>query len=416
MELMENRHWKLNLAMMWFSQLMVMTGYCAMMPFIPLLFKNQLGIADEGECGLYVSYFNIAGTLAYTIFIPIWGVLSDRFGVKVMLLRGTFGTAFIFPIMGFVNSAWLLIGLRFLTAACAGTTAASQALIVKNTPDNKIGFALGVFSTAFWSGAMLGNVIGGLMVAYLGYQSTFIFCGVLYFIGGISVLFAHEDCKPAPAKKALRRRSRRSITMLPSWMPQLTIVVWIMLILFFCNGFVRSFEAPYVAMVIDQITGPEKSAYWTGIISAFASVAAMASGALFGYLSDRVKGEKLLMPALALTALTLLLQGAATTLWAFGTGRVILALAGGGIQPVIQKALAGVTPKSKRGTVFGLSSTFNGLGIIGAATSAGLVIYFLNTRAVFYVAAILTFLLIPIALHLLKKVFNSPFYRATRGK
>ena len=416
MELSDNRHWKLNLAMMWFSQLMVMTGYCAMMPFIPLLFQNQLGITDEGECGLYVSYFNIAGTLAYTIFIPIWGVLSDRFGVKVMLLRGTFGTAFIFPIMGFVNSAWLLIGLRFLTAACAGTTAASQALIVKNTPDNKIGFALGVFSTAFWSGAMLGNVIGGLMVAYMGYKSTFIFCGLLYFIGGISVLFAREDCKPAPAKKPARRSSRRRIGWMPGWMPQLTIVVWIMLMLFFSNGFVRSFEAPYVAMIINQITGPDHAAYWTGIISAFASVAAMASGALFGYLSDRVKGEKLLMPALAVTGLTLLLQGSASTLWAFGAGRVILALAGGGIQPVIQKTLAEVTPKTKRGTVFGFTSTFNGLGIIAAAACAGMIICVWNTRAVFYVAAILTFLLIPIALFLLKKVFNSPFYHPQKGK
>ena len=142
------RHWKLNLSMMWFSQLLVMTGYSAMMPFIPLLFKNHIGIVDEGECGLYVSYFNVAGTLAYTLFIPVWGALSDRYGVKIMLLRGTFGTALIFPVMGFVNSAWLLIGLRFLTAACAGTTAASQTLIVKNTPDNKIGFALGVFRTS----------------------------------------------------------------------------------------------------------------------------------------------------------------------------------------------------------------------------------------------------------------------------
>ena len=407
MELSDNRHWKLNLAMMWFSQLMVMTGFAALIPFIPLLFKNHIGITDEGECGLYVSYFNIAGTLAYTLFIPIWGMLSDRYGVKIMLLRGTFGTAFIFPLMGFVSSAWLLIVLRFLTAACAGTTAAAQTLIVKNTPDSKIGFALGVFSTAFWSGATLGNVVGGLLVDAFGYASTCIFCGVLYFIGGISVLFAHEDCKlvEKPVFKAASNRRRQGVA---SWIPRLTTAVWIMLFLFALNGFVRSFEVPYPAMLIEKITDPAKAAYWTGIISAFAAVGAMISGALFGYLSDRMDAKKLLLPALVLTAVMLFMQAAAESLFAFGFGRTMMCVAGGGIQPIFQKALSCVTPKRKRGTVFGLSSTFNGLGTIGAAFCAGGVIYLFGTRAIFYTAAILTIIFIPIALSLFGKIQKSP--------
>jgi len=407
------RHWKLNLAMMWFSQLLVMTGYSAMMPFIPLLFKDHIGIVDEGVRGLYVSYFNVAGTLAYTLFIPIWGALSDRFGVKIMLLRGTFGTAFIFPIMGFVQNAWLLIGLRFLTAACAGTTAASQTLIVKNTPDDKMGFALGVFSTAVWSGAMLGNVCGGIMVDYLGYQSTFIFCGILYFIGGVSVLFAHEDCQPnlGSAVKSSQRKQKHA----HGWMPGLTVAAMIMLTLFICNGFVRSFELAYPAMLVEIIIGGDRAAYWTGIVSAFAAVGAMLSGALFGYLADRMPPEKLITPALIVTGIMLLLQAAAESLLAFGVGRTLMCLAGGGLNPIFQKVLSGVTPKRKRGMVFGLSSTFNGLGTIAAALCAGGVIYIFGTRGVFYAAAILTFLLIPVSQFLLKKVKNSPYYRSGKN-
>ena len=409
----DTRHWKLNLAMMWFSQLLVMTGYSAMMPFIPLLFKDHIGIVDEGLRGLYVSYFNVAGTLAYTVFIPIWGALSDRFGVKIMLLRGTFGTAFIFPIMGFVQSAWLLIGLRFLTAACAGTTAASQTLIVKNTPDNKLGFALGVFSTAVWSGAMLGNVFGGLMVDYFGYQSTFIFCGVLYFIGGISILFAHEDCKPnlGSAVKAASKRARYG----SRWLPGLTTAAVIMLTLFICNGFVRTFELAYPAMLVELIIDDNRAAYWTGIISAFAAVGAMLSGALFGYLADRMPPEKLITPALLITGVMLLVQAAAESLWALGIGRTLMFLAGGGLNPIFQKVLSGVTPKRKRGMVFGLSSTCTGLGTMAAALCAGGVIYIFGTRGVFYASAVLTFLLIPVAVFLLKKVMKSPFYRTGKN-
>ena len=92
-----NSHWKWNLFLMWSSQLLVLAGFAAMMPFIPLFLKDELGIADERIRGVYMAAFYFFGTLGYALFCPIWGALSDRFGVKPMLLRGTFGTAILFP-------------------------------------------------------------------------------------------------------------------------------------------------------------------------------------------------------------------------------------------------------------------------------------------------------------------------------
>ena len=405
-------YWKVNLAMMWLSQLMVMTGFSAAMPFIPLFFKNQIGIVDEGECGVYVSLFNFFGTLAYAVFLPIWGTLSDRFGVKIMLLRGTFVTALIFPLMGWVQSAWLLIALRFVTAACAGTTAASQTLIVKNTPEDKLGFALGVFSTGFWSGAMLGNVLGGLFVHYYGYESTFFFCGVLYFIAGIFVLFAREDFQAMAPQMLAQKKNRYSSSM----MPVFTISVWLTLALFILNGFVRSFEIAYPAMLIEQIAGEKFAAYWTGIISAFASVGALISGALFGYLADRLTPWQLLLPALLFSGILLLVQAGAESIAGFGISRTLMCIAGGGLQPVFQKVLSTVTPKRKRGKVFGWASTCSGIGTMAASVAAGGVIYMTNTRGVFYAAALLTFLMIPMAYFMLKKIMEQPFYQINSRK
>ena len=161
--------WKLNLVMLWFSQLLVMAGYSAMIPFIPLFLKDELHVIDKHDLALYITLFNFFGTMAYSIFVPIWGFLSDRFGVKPMLLRGTFVTAFIYPCMGYVSTPGMLVFLRFATAACAGTTSASQTMIARTTPDNKQGFALGLLSTAIWGGSMLGNVVGGLIIHYYNY-------------------------------------------------------------------------------------------------------------------------------------------------------------------------------------------------------------------------------------------------------
>ena len=78
MILEHTRHWKLNVVMMVLSQILVMSGFCAAMPFVPLYLKEGLGIASEGDRGLYLSIFSFAGMLAYGIFNPVWGALSDR--------------------------------------------------------------------------------------------------------------------------------------------------------------------------------------------------------------------------------------------------------------------------------------------------------------------------------------------------
>ena len=65
--------WKLNLAMLWFSQLVIFAGFQALIPFVPLFIKNELGITDEVELATAVTAFNFFGTFAYAIFCPVWG-------------------------------------------------------------------------------------------------------------------------------------------------------------------------------------------------------------------------------------------------------------------------------------------------------------------------------------------------------
>ena len=334
-----------------------------------------------------------------------------------MLLRGTFVTAFIFPVMGYVESAWLLIALRFITAGCAGTTAAAQTLIVKNTPDEKLGLALGIFSTAFWCGVMLGNVVGGLVVHYWGFISAFWFCGILYFTGGIAVLFAHEDFKPHPVIRQREvKKSAGSGSLIP-FVPQFTVAVWLILIMFVINNFVRTFESSYVPMLVEQICGEKEAAYWTGIVSAFVSGGALISGALFGYLADRVRPEKLILPALATAGILLFLQAWAQSLLVFGAARTLMFVTGGGLGPVYQKILSRITPKRKRGQVFGWTSTFGGIGNMASSLCAGALIYFVGTRGIFWIGGVLTLLLVPVINLMLKKILQQGhFHRKKSNK
>ncbi len=404
-------HWRKNVVLMWLSQLLVMAGFDASIPFVPLLLKDEFGIIAQGERGVYMSMFVFCGVLAYALFSPVWGTLGDRFGLKIMLLRGTFLTAFLFPLMAYVAPyVYLLLILRFLTAACAGTTSASHMLLVKTTPDNKQGFALGVLSTAVWGGAMLGHVVGGLVVHYYGYMFTFWICGIMYILAGVFVLFCQDAPKTVPVKHVAGPESVKTHRTLLSRLPKFTVSVWLMLLLFTLISLVRRFEGPFIPMKIELIVPDGFADYWTGLVSAAVSIGALFSGLIIGYLTDKCHPGKLLLPCFIFSVVFLFVQGKTENIYVLGITRTLMFFFAGGIIPVFQKILSGITPQRKRGSVFGWSYSAQNTGAMLATFFSGCVIYNWGTPAVFYTAAVLTAVMIPVTLLIVSKVTHDPYY------
>ena len=388
---------------------MVMAGFAAAMPFIPLFIADHLGIVDTGPRGAVVASFNFAGTLGYAIFCPLWGMLSDRVGVKPMLYRGTFLAAFIFPLMAWASSSWELIAIRFVSAGMAGTTAASQILIVKNTPNDHQGYALGLLGTAYWAGSMLGNVLGGFAVVHFGYTIAFFFCGVCYFLAGILVFFCKEHKRKTVTASDGRAKARPSLA-------AFTGAVILVLALVAGYGFVRYFELPYVTMRVEEIVGRAEAARWTAIANVFISVGAFLSGFIIGRLADHIRPAHLLVPALGITVVLLLIQSFADNIYTFTIARTFLYLIGGGLSAVMQKMLALLTPPKDRGTVFGVQSTAHSLGVMLSTAASGALIYELGShpstaawgvRGMFLGAAILSLLFMPACFVMIR--------RASRG-
>ena len=93
--------WRRNLILLWIGQLLGFVGYSAVIPFIPLYMKYELGMVDKGDLAKALTAFHICSTLCLAIISPVWGWVADRYGRKLMLLRAYFANAFIFPLMGF---------------------------------------------------------------------------------------------------------------------------------------------------------------------------------------------------------------------------------------------------------------------------------------------------------------------------
>lgn len=384
-----NNKWKQNLAMLWLSQLFVMAGYDAMNPFISLFLKDGLNITDPERLALYVSLYNIFSFVGYGISNPLWGWLGDKYGMRMMLLRGTFLTAIFWPMMAYVQHPIMLVILRFVTAFFAGTTAASQMMIARTAPFERQGFAQGVLTSAIWGGSILGNILGGLVIDHYDYRIAFWLCGIMYFIAGIFIIFTFDKGNAAPQlNKNVDISKDGKIPSLPS-------IIWLIIGMFLLHGLIRRIDLPYIALRVEQIVS-SKPAYWTGIISSIVGIGSILSGVACGLIVDKISAKKLVMPILISISVLALFQGIGRNLFFFATTRTLYFFLAGFIQPMLQKLLSYRTPRDKRGLAFGLSTTAFSIGGIFASTIGGTLMGQWGICGVFIGTGIITLISYPI--------------------
>ena len=383
-------NWKKNLFVIWLSQFLAMVGFGCCMPFIPLLLKENLHIDDENLRGVYVSIYYLAAMVSLCIASTVWGMLADRFGRKLMLLRASYAAAIFYPLLALAPNFWVLAGIRFVCSFFSGTVNPAQTLLVATTPSEKHGFVLGVLSTATSSGNMLGYLLGGVIVHYYGYTTAFFSCGIIYLASGLLVhLFAKDDFNVKLAKKE-RTKSKYSFREAAT-----PAVIWILL-LFLFMGTSNRLVQPYMALLVEKVHGFDGAAFYTGIVSAASSAGGFCSGLCVGWLCDRIAPRRLLLP--------ILLSGTAfTTAIALSpnvemllASRFLAAFAVSGIQPVLQLMLTQITSKELRGTYFGWSASVNTAGGIICSFLGGSVAWLTGVRGVYMTAAIILALMIPL--------------------
>ena len=389
--------WQRNLFLIWVSQLLAMGGYSMAMPFIPLFIKSRLGIAAEGECGIGVALFNFLGMGMLAIASPVWGKISDRFGRKLMLLRAAFVSAFLFPLMMLSTSLWVLILLRVVASFFSGTVNASQTLVAGTTPEERQGFALGAISTAAWTGHMTGYFLGGMVVDRFGFDAGFIACGACFFLSGVLVLPVKEEF--TPLIRTEKKAKKHFWELLAGYGLLLRMLIWMIL----CTGFLRSFEAPYLALLTDQISAPGKAAGNTGFVCAAAALGGVISGVTVGHLADRLPAQKLLPPLFLAAGTLAVLQSFSTNIICLAVFRFLACMAAGGIDPVIQRLISAATEKEKRGEVFGVMQGFSIGGVMLSALVSGAVIYLTGARGVFLAGGTLFILCAYPAFRILKR-------------
>jgi len=392
-------NWKKNLICTWIGQLLCMAGYSAIMPFIPLFIRDQYHITDAKQLGMWVSALTFFGFASFCVANPFWGIMADKFGRKLMLLRSYYISTIVFPLMYYAPSVIWLIVIRFLISFFSGSVTAAQTLIVTTTPKEHQGTALGMLSSAVWSGNMIGFLCGAFFVDSFGYKWGFMVCGLLYLVGGvITHIWVEENF--VPPKKSTRKSS--------VWQDagSLPLAIWVIMFIFIAMGLVRQLDTPYVPILISQITQPDKAVFYTGIVSLLAALGGLISGVVLGRLCDKFPPLLVAIPAVLISAVTMLMQAFTGNLYFFGGSRFVHYIAAGGLDPAFQSMLAKISPPEKRGSLFGLAASVRIFGVMLASLLGGMIIGISGSiRAVFIWSAILFVALLPI-IYIAQKILN----------
>ncbi|MBT4483567.1 MAG: MFS transporter, partial [Candidatus Latescibacteria bacterium] len=136
-----HHRWRMTLAIMFIAQFLSGVGFSFVLPFLPFYFRS-LGVESQNEILIWNAWASLVFGITMTFFALFWGLLSDRYGRKIMVMRSMFAGSIVLGLMGFATSPWHLVALRFLQGATTGTVSASITLVSSITPSANLGISL----------------------------------------------------------------------------------------------------------------------------------------------------------------------------------------------------------------------------------------------------------------------------------
>ncbi len=216
--------WRRNLVALWFAEFTAIFGFSFAFPFMSIFISQDLGIHPGRDLDLWTAAAGSVSGLTMAIASPIWGVLGDRWGRKPMLIRSMLGGAITVGLIFFVQTPIQLVVLRFLQGATSGTVAAATALVAVETPRHRVGWALGVVTSAVALGSAVGPVVGGLAGAVFGLRLVFLGGGILLLVSMIPVLLVVRE-SPLKVRDASRPGTLAMIRQRPGALRSLAVLI-----------------------------------------------------------------------------------------------------------------------------------------------------------------------------------------------
>ena len=367
---------------------MAIFGFSFAFPFLSIFLNKDLGVRTGTELYLWTAASASASGIAMAVASPIWGILGDRYGRKPMLIRSMLGGAITVGIIYFAQNPAELVVLRLLQGATSGTVAAATALVAAETPRSRVGWALGVVTSAVALGSAIGPVIGGLAAEFLGLRLVFLGGGVLLALSLIPVLAIVRE-SPLPPRVGPRVSTLALLNEQPGLRHALTVLIGAQGLVSVCTSATQQLV---VLRLLEMITTGVSAV--SGLGFGLAGLASSVAAVGYTRVTRRLGYVRTAAAASGLMALAVLLIGISP--W---TSVVVIAIGlsglfSGVVIPATASMIGLETPHDAQSTVFGFNASSVAFGFfLGPLIGGGVAAATSDVSVSLYVIAALAVLL-----------------------
>jgi MFS family permease len=345
---------------------MAIFGFSFAFPFLSIFISHDLGVHQGRDLDLWTAAVASVSGLSMAVASPIWGVMGDRYGRKPMLLRSMIGGAVTVGLIFFARSPTELLILRFLQGATSGTVAAATALVAAETPRNRVGWALGVVTSAVALGGAIGPVVGGLAGAVFGLRLVFLGGGVLLLLATIPVLVIVRE-SPRRARVGPQLGTLTLIGQKPGAVRALSVLIGSQGLISVCNS---ATQLLLVLRLLEMLTSGVAAV--TGIAFGLAGVASSGAAIFYTQVTRRLGYVRTTALAAAMVAVAVSLIAVAPWVAVVVIGVALNGLFSGVVIPATASMIGLETPAEAQSTVFGANASSVALGFsIGPLIGGG---------------------------------------------
>ncbi|MDB5083522.1 MAG: transporter, partial [Bacilli bacterium] len=319
-----------------------------------------------------------ANHLFISIFSPLWGRYSDRFGQKRAMIYSGIGSGIVIGSMAFAGSPIHLLLMRCLFGVFGGFGASAVSLIAISAPKEKAGEALGKLQTGNVVGGLIGPLLGGMLAESIGMEHSFLITGGAILFSTFLVMAFIKDTKKGSAEiKAYHPVSFREVVQNA---PTLLALYFTS---FLISAGIQTIE-PVITLYVKSMGVHSHAETVSGLVFAMSAFGMALSAGRLGELGDRIGAHKVLLVCLAGSALLYIPQSFVNNPYLFGFIRFLIGICMGGIVPSISALLRRSTERAHQGIVFGFNQTASSMGNVIGPLLGGLIDRNFGMQSIFF--------------------------------
>ena len=346
-------------------------------PFLPL-YVRDIGATSDANAPFWVGIATSVQGVARLVTGPFWGVLSDRYGRKLMYIRALYAATLTTAIAAVAHAPWVIVVSLTMQGLFSGFIPAAIALTSVSVPDHKLDRALGVVTAGQYLGGTLGPAAGAGMALLFGFRGAIAASAILPALSATWIIFAvPRDVVTARVARVATTAAGSGRRLSVDWARGFSRTFWVAVCLYFGLFALNQLIRVATPIALKDIAGDDRASALSG-----AAFTAAGAGSVVGVLGvARAIGHWTGLRG-TLIALTLFSALAAPVMafggneWVFIAGLLAFAIANGASMPATNAMIASTVDAARRGTAFGLASSAQAIAFMVGPMSAA---YFAST-------------------------------------